>query len=348
MKTTPLYPWHSQHAAKMGEFAGYALPLWYQSALSEHQAVREKAGLFDVSHMGEFRIEGQEALAFLEWATPNRVAALKPGRGHYSMLLNSKGGVVDDIYIFRRGESYQMVVNAARREADWEHLNSLAPDFAVTLQDVSDSRALLALQGPDSARILASLSPLNPASFRKNSLAESEILGVAAGISRTGYTGADGFELTVPPAAALTVWEGLVAAGAAPAGLAARDSLRLEAGYALYGHELDESTSPLCTPYAWVIKEKDFLGRTALDSTCPQKLVGIQLSKGIPRAGMAVTVGEKTVGQVSSGGFAPSLGYGVALAWLEAEYCDLGTSLTVAGKPGQVVALPFYGGKNEI
>ena len=329
----------------MGEFAGYALPLWYQSALSEHRAVREKAGLFDASHMGEFRIAGQGALAFLEWATPNRVAGLKPGRGHYSMLLNSEGGVVDDIYLFCRGESYQMVVNAARREADWQHLNSLAQNFAVSLQDLSDSRALLALQGPDSARILASLSPLNLTSFRKNSLAESEVLGVPAGISRTGYTGEDGFELTVPPEAALTVWEGLVAAGATPGGLAARDSLRLEAGYALYGHELDQTKNPLCTPYAWVIKEKDFLGRAALDPSCPKRLVGIQLSKGIPRAGMAVTVGETTVGQVSSGGYAPSLGYGVALAWLEAEYCSLGTSLAVAGKPGRLVALPFYGGK---
>jgi aminomethyltransferase len=277
MKTTPLYQAHLRHGGRMVAFAGYALPLQYTSIVEEHLAVRRKAGLFDVSHMGEFLIRGEEALPFLQWATVNDVGKLKVGRAQYSMLPSEKGGVVDDIYLYRLGEAvYLMVVNAANIAKDLDHLKALTRGFRVEVEDVSEATALLALQGPEAAAILQSLTGADLSARRKNDVFEAQVAGRPARLARTGYTGEDGFELFLAPEDAEAVFEALLAAGARPCGLGARDTLRLEAGFPLYGHELTEATNPLCTPWAWVVKrEKDFLGKEAmLASPWPGKACG--------------------------------------------------------------------------
>jgi len=322
MKKTPLYQAHLRHGGRMVAFADYVLPLQYTSIVEEHLAVRREAGLFDVSHMGEFLIRGEEALPFLQWATVNDVGRLKVGRAQYSMLPHERGGVVDDIYLYRLGEAaYLMVVNAANIAKDFAHLKALAQGFQVELEDLSEATALLALQGPKAARILQGLTEADLASRKKNEVFEAEVAGRPARLARTGYTGEDGFEIFLAPEDAEAVFEALVAAGARPAGLGARDTLRLEAGFPLYGHELTEETNPLCTPWAWVVKrEKDFLGKEAmLSGACREKLVGLVLETGIPREGYAVLSEKGPVGRVTSGGYSPLLEKGIALAYVEKE-----------------------------
>ncbi len=294
MKKTPLYQAHLRHGGRMVAFAGYALPLQYTSIVEEHLAVRREAGLFDVSHMGEFLIQGPEALAFLQWATANDAGRLRVGRAQYSMLPNGKGGVVDDVYLYRLGEeAYLMVVNAANIAKDFAHLSALAQGFRVELKDLSEETALLALQGPKAAGILQGLTGADLSSRKKNDVFQAEVAERPARLARTGYTGEDGFEIFLAPEDAEAVFEALLQAGARPSGLGARDTLRLEAGFPLYGHELTEETNPLCTPWAWVVKkEKDFLGREAMvQGVCQEKLLGLVLETGIPREGYPVLSG---------------------------------------------------------
>ncbi|MFD3005098.1 glycine cleavage system aminomethyltransferase GcvT [Thermus tengchongensis] len=322
MKKTPLYEAHLRHGGRMVEFAGYALPVQYTSIREEHLSVRRGAGLFDVSHMGEFLIRGPEALAFLQWATANDAAKLKVGRAQYSMLPNARGGVVDDIYLYRLAEEeYLMVVNAANIAKDWAHLKKLSQGFAVELADISEETALLALQGPKAASLLQGLTDTDLSQKRKNDVFTAQVAGRPARLARTGYTGEDGFELFLAPEDAEAVFEALLAAGATPAGLGARDTLRLEAGFPLYGHELTDDTNPLCTPWAWVVKkEKEFHGKEAmLARPCAEKLVGLVLEAGIPREGYRVYSGDRAVGRVTSGGYSPLLEKGIALAYVEKE-----------------------------
>ncbi|MFN3179065.1 MAG: glycine cleavage system aminomethyltransferase GcvT [Thermus sp.] len=325
MKKTPLYPAHLRHGGRMVEFAGYALPLQYTSIVEEHLAVRRGAGLFDVSHMGEFLIRGVEALAFLQWATANDAAKLKVGRAQYSMLPNPRGGVVDDIYLYRIAEEeYLMVVNAANIAKDWAHLKELSRGYSVELTDLSEETALLALQGPQAASLLQGLTEADLSLTKKNQVFGARVAGRPARLARTGYTGEDGFELFLAPEDAEAVFEALLEAGATPAGLGARDTLRLEAGFPLYGHELTEDTNPLCTPWAWVVKrEKDFLGKEAmLAAPCAEKLIGLVLETGIPREGYRVYSGDREVGRVTSGGYSPLLEKGIALAYVEKEAAE--------------------------
>ncbi|TBH21414.1 glycine cleavage system aminomethyltransferase GcvT [Thermus thermamylovorans] len=322
MKKTPLYEAHLRHGGRLVGFAGYALPVQYASIREEHLSVRRGVGLFDVSHMGEFLVQGPEAQAFLQWATANDAARLKVGRAQYSMLPNAQGGVVDDIYLYRLGEeAYLMVVNAANIAKDLAHLQGLARGFRAELQDVSEATALLALQGPKAAELLQGLTDTDLATKRKNDVWEAQVAGRPARLARTGYTGEDGFELFLAPEDAEPVFETLLEAGATPCGLGARDTLRLEAGFPLYGHELTDATNPLCTPWAWVVKrEKDFYGKGALlASPCQEKLVGLVLETGIPREGYPVLSGEERVGRVTSGGFSPLLEKGIALAYVGQE-----------------------------
>ena len=322
MKETPLYQAHLRHGGRMVEFAGYALPLQYTSIVEEHLFVRREAGLFDVSHMGEFLIRGPGALAFLQWATVNDAARLKVGRAQYSMLPNAQGGVVDDIYLYRLAEEeYLMVVNAANIAKDFAHLKELARGFAVELTDVSEETALLALQGPKAASLLQGLTEADLSQRKKNDVFAARVAGRPARLARTGYTGEDGFELFLAPGDAEEVFEALLAAGARPAGLGARDTLRLEAGFPLYGHELTDATNPLCTPWAWVVKrEKEYYGKEAMLATpCADKLIGLVLEVGIPREGYGVYSGDRAVGRVTSGGYSPLLEKGIALAYVEKE-----------------------------
>ncbi|WP_114312096.1 glycine cleavage system aminomethyltransferase GcvT [Thermus caldifontis] len=322
MKETPLYQAHLRHGGRMVEFAGYALPLQYTSIVEEHLFVRRGAGLFDVSHMGEFLIRGPGALAFLQWATVNDTARLKVGRAQYSMLANAQGGVVDDVYLYRLAEEeYLMVVNAANIAKDFAHLQELARGYSVELTDVSEETALLALQGPKAASLLQGLTDADLSQRKKNDVFRAQVAGRPARLARTGYTGEDGFELFLAPGDAEVVFEALLAAGAKPAGLGARDTLRLEAGFPLYGHELTDAVNPLCTPWAWVVKrEKDFHGKEAMLATpCADKLIGLVLEVGIPREGYRVYSGDRAVGWVTSGGYSPLLEKGIALAYVEKE-----------------------------
>ncbi len=324
----------------MVPFAGYEMPIQYTSITSEHLAVRGLAGMFDVSHMGEFWIRGPGALAFLQFATLNDVSKLKVGRAQYSMLPNQRGGLVDDIYIYRTGESeYLMVVNAANIEKDWIHLHSLVGGFEVQLQNASDFFALIAIQGPHAVAVLQKLSDTDLISRKKNDTFMGKVLGKWVRFARTGYTGEDGYEVFVAPDEARTVWDALLEADVTPCGLGARDTLRLEAGFPLYGHELTDETSPLCTPFSWVVKShKEFHGKQALlESPCERNLVGLQVEGGVPREGYRVLKEGREAGLLTSGTHSPILKKGIGMAFVEAGLAGVGTALEVEIR-GRMVA----------
>ncbi len=333
----------------MVEFAGFAMPLHYGSIKAEHLAVRQGVGVFDVSHMGEFWVVGDEALPFLEYATTNRAGRLKQGRAQYTMLPNVEGGVVDDAYLYLPDPGrYLMVVNAANVAKDYRHLTALLPGYDAQVYDASEETALLAVQGPKTVELLSGLTDADLERPKKNAVFRAEVAGRPAILARTGYTGEDGFEVFLTPEDAPGVFQALVEAGATPAGLGARDTLRLEMGYPLYGHELTDATNPLCTPYAWVIKPKEppFLGQERMQAApCRERLVGLWMESGIPREGYPVEKDGRPVGRVTSGGISPVLGRGIALAWVEAGLAEEGTGLEVVIRgrrhPARVHALPF-------
>ena len=348
MKTTALHAAHRRLGAKMVPFAGYEMPIQYTSIVAEHLAVRQAAGLFDVSHMGQFWVRGPQALALLQFITVNDLGKLKVGRAQYSMLPNDRGGLLDDIYVYRAAETeYLVVVNAANRDRDWEHLVQQSAGYDLNWQDQSDQTALLALQGPQAAALLQTLTHLDLAQVRKNDTLTAQLGSWQVRLARTGYTGEDGFEIFVAAGEAEALWEALLQAGALPCGLGARDTLRLEAGYPLYGHELGQETNPLCTHLAWAVKlTKEFYGKQALlTASCSQNLVGLRLEQGIPREGYAVLHQGRVVGRVTSGTQSPSLKKGIALAYVDQEWAVQGAPLAVEirgqAQPATVVPLPF-------
>jgi len=354
---TPLYDEHLKAGGRMVDFAGWQLPVRYTYVIAEHRAVRRAAGLFDVSHMGEIRFRGPGAKAFLQYLTPNDVAKLKPGRAHYSGLLSERGTYLDDVLLYMLAEDdYLMVVNAANREQDvaWirghEH-----PDC--TIEDQSDDFALLALQGPKAAAILARHTPLDLGAIRYYRFARGTVCGEEAIVSRTGYTGEDGFELYLAPPSAPVVWRTLLADGEGdglvPAGLGARDTLRLEAGMALYGHEIDQRRTPYEAGLGWVVKlgKGDFIGRQALveqrQRGVEERLVGFEIKgKGIARPGCRVIAGGRPVGTVASGTWSPTLERAIGTTYVPAALAEPGTALGVEVRnrllEAAVVPLPFY------
>jgi aminomethyltransferase len=345
----------------MVDFAGWEMPVQYAGVIDEHRAVRTAAGLFDVSHMGEVRVSGAGAEAFLQRLTPNDVAKLVPGRAHYSGLLNERGTYLDDILVYRlAADDFLVVVNASNAARDAAWIADKARDEAeVEVVNQSDDYALLALQGPSALAILAPLAsiPGSPAGdiskLKYYGFAQGTVDGVPALISRTGYTGEDGFELYVAPADAPAVWRRLLAGGALPAGLGARDTLRLEAAMALYGHEIDDTTTPFEAGLDWVVKldKGEFLGRDALRARkaagVDRKLVGFEIAgRGIARQGhLVVSEGEK-VGEVTSGTWSPTFEKALGLAYVPPALAAAGTPLTldVRGKTlaAKVVDTPFY------
>jgi aminomethyltransferase len=373
-RRTPLYDCHLELGARMVGFAGWEMPVQYAGVIEEHRAVRGAAGLFDVSHMGEVRVRGAAAESCLQRLTPNDVAALAPGRAHYSGLLTERGTYVDDLLIYRlAADDFLVVVNAANAASDlaWvrEHAmedlpapagSAAAAAAAVPeIADESDRFALLALQGPQALAILEPLARPAPevAGLRYYGFLQGEVAGVPAIISRTGYTGEDGFELYLEPERAPEVWRRLLAAGAprglVPAGLGARDTLRLEAAMALYGHEIDLGTTPLEAGLSWVVKlgKGDFLGRDALaaqrERGVGRTLVGFAVSgRGIARQGHAVLADGKAVGEVTSGTWSPTLERAIGMAYVPPALAAPGTplGLDVRGKTlaAEVVGLPFY------
>ena len=349
LKRTPLHAAHLRAGARMVPFGGWDMPVQYAGLKAEHQAVRENVGMFDVSHMGQFRFRGPGALDFLQHVTPNDVSKLKPGRAHYNWLPAEEGGLVDDIYIYQAGEQdYLMVVNAGNIAKDWAHLQALAAGYDVQMTDESDDWVLIAVQGPKAAATLNEFTDADLLTAKRNSFFPGRLLDHDVFFARTGYTGEDGFEVFVKAPEGEALWDALLASGIAPAGLGARDTLRLEAGFPLYGHEFSENIHPLSSTYAWVVKDKPYLGRTKMDEAPRQKLIGLKLDKIPVREGYPVMLGGENVGVVTSGSTSPTLGHPIAMALVDVDAADASAfEVEVRGKrhPAERTELPFYKAK---
>ncbi|HIU18547.1 MAG TPA: glycine cleavage system aminomethyltransferase GcvT [Candidatus Limiplasma stercoravium] len=355
---TPLYQKHVLHGGRMVPFAGYWLPVQYEGVVAEHMAVRTNVGLFDVSHMGEVRFAGPDALKNIQNLLCNDYANLAVGRVRYSPMLNERGGVVDDVLVYRLGqEEYLMVVNAANRHKDVRHiLANAAGDVAV--EDISDSLCQLALQGPRAEELLGGVTGPQCLPARYYSFVDGvDVGGVRCLVSRTGYTGEDGFELYAQAREGEKLFDVLVEAGRpfgmSLCGLGCRDTLRLEAAMPLYGHEMDDAVSPLETGLGAYVKmdKPAFIGREALAGAAPQRTrVGLRMvGRGIAREGFPVSLDGRGVGHVTSGTHCPFVGAPVAMALVETACAQPGQTLEVEvrGKPveAQVVPLPFYSRK---
>lgn len=355
---TPLHDVHTELGGRMVPFAGYAMPVQYPGGIrAEHAAVRTAAGLFDVSHMGEFTVRGPQAGDFVQYMTVNDVTRVAVGQAQYSALCNERGTILDDLLVYRFEDRIVLVVNASNREKDWLWLTDHAARFDVDLADDSDDIALIALQGPASEAILAPLTGVDLAALGYYRFAQGGVAGTEAVVSRTGYTGEDGFELYLPAHDAAGVWRALSEAGQphglVPAGLGARDSLRLEMGYALYGNDLDEEHTALESGLAWIVKldAGEFIGRGSLaaqkERGVARRLTGIRLTqRGFPRPGYPLVHNGEDVGTVTSGVASPSLGYGVALGYLTVDAARPGTEVGVRIRDrviaGQTGRPPFY------
>ena len=356
LKRTPLYDIHVALGAKIVPFAGFEMPVQYPSGITaEHKAVREKAGLFDVSHMGEFIVRGPQAVEFVNYVTTNDVAALAPGQAQYSTILREDGTIVDDCLVYRFDDRVLIVVNGSNIDKDFAHISRFVGKFNATLEDISDTIALLALQGPDAARILQRHTDTDLAKIRYYEFVTGKVAGVdKVYISRTGYTGEDGFELYFPGENAPKIWKALTTSGEViPAGLGARDSLRLEMGMALYGNDLDDTTTPLEASLGWLVKMKkgDFVGRDALAKQkadgLKRKLVGFTTAeRSFPRHGYQVFANGKPSGEVRSGTMSPTLGIPIGTAYVPPESAAEGSPLEIEirGKriPATVEKMPFY------
>jgi aminomethyltransferase len=359
LRKTALNDVHRESGARMVPFGGWDMPVEYSGLIAEHNAVRTAAGLFDVSHMGQFEVEGEGALAFLQRVTANNVAKLVDGQAQYSALPMATGCPVDDIIVYRRSERrFLVVVNAANIQKDWQWLLAQQP-AGCGLHDLSDQFALLALQGPKAAAILQGLTPIDLSTVAFYHFAEGRVGGAEAIVARTGYTGEDGFEVFVAPEAAPALWRAIVGAGGfqglLPAGLGARDTLRLEARMMLYGNDMDETTSLIEAGLGWIVSldeaKGEFNGRAALAEHkakgAPRKLVGFEMvERGIPRHGYPVVLDGEVVSAVTSGTFAPFLQKSIGLAYLPAARAAVGTELAIdiRGRrtAARVVATPFY------
>jgi len=350
---TPLYDEHVALGGKMVPFAGYALPVQYlQGALKEYTAVREgEAGIFDITHMGQVRIIGKDALPFLQYVTTNNVAKLVDGQVQYSALLNEHGTFIDDITTYKiSDDAYYLCINAANRHKDVAHLKAQANSFDVTVLDDSDETTLLALQGAKAQAALQTLVDFDLNSIGYYRFARGRIGDAGGIVSRTGYTGEDGFEIYIPNAIAVDVWKKLLEHGALPIGLAARDMLRTEMGYALYGHEISDAVTPVEAKLMWITKldKGDFIGSAAVVARkaagAKQRLIALKLTeRGIPREHYKVFVDGVESGEVTSGMYSPIAG-GVALAYVEPHHAEAGTvTIEIRGKQvaAERTALPF-------
>jgi len=356
LQHTPFHPFHVRLGAKMVPFAGFEMPLQYADGISaEHETVRTAVGVFDVSHMGEFEVTGADRNAFVNRITCNDVGALEAGQAQYSALLDADGHFVDDCLVYRFDDKLMLVVNASNIAKDWEHIVTKKTGD-VRLKDISSDVALLAVQGPGSEALLASLTTTDLSRMGYYRFDVGTIAGVECFISRTGYTGEDGFELYFRPKHAETVWSALVGAGrAVPVGLGARDSLRLEAGLALYGNDIDETINPYEARLGWIVKldkGAPFTGKAALQRIkakgATRKLVGFTCAQkgGFPRPGMDVYLNGHKVDVVRSGGFSPTLKQAIGTTYLPTHSLAPGTAfeVEVRGKrvPVTVATMPFY------
>lgn len=359
LKRTPLFEVYAKYGAKTIDFGGWELPVQFSSIKEEHEAVRTKAGLFDVSHMGEIEVKGTDSLNFLQKVLTNDVSKIKDGGAQYTAMCYENGGTVDDLLVYRKGENdYLLVVNAANIEKDFGWLTS--HQFGdVKLENISDETAQLALQGPLAEKVLqklttTALSEIKFFKFQDN----VDLKGVKALVSRTGYTGEDGFEIYCPSEDAVMLWDLILAAGkeegVIPCGLGARDTLRFEATLPLYGQELSKDITPIEAGIGFAVKtdkEVEFIGQKVLkeqkEKGTFRKLVGIEMiDKGIPRHGYPVYVGEELVGEVTTGTQSPTLKKNIGLVLMKREYADIGTEVEVQVRKkrlkAKVVKTPFY------
>ncbi|MGW4222050.1 glycine cleavage system aminomethyltransferase GcvT [Streptomyces bauhiniae] len=362
-RRTALDAVHRSLGATMTDFAGWDMPLRYGSERDEHQAVRTRAGLFDLSHMGEITVTGPEAAALLNYALVGDLASVGVGRARYTMICRADGGILDDLIVYRLAEhEYMVVANASNAQVVLDALTERAAGFDAEVRDDRDAYALLAVQGPESPGILKAVTDADLDGLKYYAGLPGTVAGVPALIARTGYTGEDGFELFVKPEHAPQLWEALLEAGSAaglvPCGLSCRDTLRLEAGMPLYGHELTTELTPFDAGLGRVVKfgkEGDFVGREALTKAAeraeaqpPRVLVGlIAEGRRVPRAGYAVVADGNVIGEVTSGAPSPTLGKPLAIAYVDAAHAapgstGVGVDIRGSHEPYEVVALPFY------
>ncbi|MCX8019810.1 MAG: glycine cleavage system aminomethyltransferase GcvT [Chitinophagaceae bacterium] len=367
MKTTPFYEKHIALGARMIEFAGYKMPVYYSGIQEEHLAVRKNAGVFDVSHMGEFILKGPQALPLIQWLTCNDVARLKKGQAQYNCFINEKGGIKDDliVYCLEENNAYLLVVNAANIEKnrnwieEWNNPERGIIQEKAEFHDISERTCLLAVQGPNAAKIIQPLTDMDILNLKYYTFVKGVFAGVKnVLISATGYTGAGGVEIYFENQdhAAEKIWEALFSAGRdaglKPAGLGARDTLRLEMGYCLYGNDIDESTTPLEAGLGWIVKlNKNFIGKDILEKQkhegITQKLIGFELlHKGIPRQGYEIADREgNIIGRVTSGSQSPMLNKAIGLGYVPAAFANIGNEIFIRIRdksiPALVSKIPF-------
>lgn len=336
LRETPLAACHASLGARMTPFAGWQMPVQYSSILQEVSAVRTRAGVFDISHMGRVIVRGGGASSLLQYITTNDVEALQPGTGQYSLMPNPEGGIKDDIIVYRlASDAFLVVLNASNTTKDLEWMQAYAGQ-AVRLEDHTADTVMIAVQGPEAPSLVASIWGEDLLAVKRFAFIVRRIAGEDAFFCRTGYTGEDGFELIVPASAGRDVWDGLVERGAVPCGLGARDVLRIEAGYPLYGHEISEETSPVEAGLMWVVKldKGPFIGREPIlevrSGTLRRRLMGLRVQhRVVPRQGYTLFVGESSVGAVTSGAYSPTAGHSVGMAYVDHPYDRTGSLVEI-------------------
>ncbi len=357
---TPLFQLAVELKARLTSFGGWEMPVQFTGIGREHEAVRTSAGMFDISHMGKFAMKGKQLVSQLQYLVPSDLSRLQPGQAQYSVLLNSEAGIIDDIIFYYQGQDNtgeqrgMMIVNAATSGKDKAWLLEKLDPEQVQLQDLSSERVLIAVQGPQAVAALQPLVQEDLTQVKPFGHLEATLLDQPGFIARTGYTGEDGFEVMVDPVVGVELWRSLLKAGVIPCGLGARDTLRLEAAMALYGQDIDETTTPLEAAMGWLVHldtKGDFIGRSVLEQQkstgVSRRLVGLQMqSRNIARHGYQVLSAGKVVGEITSGTLSPTLGYPVSLAYVPTQLSQVGQNLEVEirGKayPAIVVKKPFY------
>lgn len=363
---SPLYELAQELKARLTSFGGWEMPVQFVGILQEHEAVRSAAGMFDISHMGKFILQGKNLISQLQYLVPSDLNRLQQGTAQYTVLLNPQAGIIDDIIFYYQGEDSTgeqrgvMIVNAATTYKDRAWLLQHLDQNQVKFQDISPEKVLIAVQGPKASSVLQSFVQEDLTPVKAFGHLEATVLGKPGFIARTGYTGEDGFEVMVDPDVGLELWRSLVKAGVIPAGLGARDTLRLEAAMALYGQDIDDTTTPLEAGLGWLVHldtKGDFIGRSILErqkaAGVQRRLVGLQLQgRNIARHGYQILSQGVVVGEVTSGTLSPTLGYPIALAYVPTELATVSQELEVVirGKayPAVVVKRPFYRSKNRV
>ncbi|HHP7245827.1 MAG TPA: glycine cleavage system aminomethyltransferase GcvT [Elainellaceae cyanobacterium] len=360
LSQTPLYPLHIKLQARMTPFSGWEMPVQYSGIRPEHDAVRQTAGMFDISHMGKFHLTGKAVIDQLQTLVPSNLSRLTPGEAQYTVLANSDGGIIDDLIIYYQGTSatggqnVMVIVNAATTEKDRDWMLKHLDRDQIEFQDLSSQKVLIAVQGPESVAKLQSLVDEDLSTVGRFGHLAGTVLGQPAFLARTGYTGEDGFEVMVDPEVGQDLWRSLLSAGVTPCGLGARDTLRLEAAMALYGQDIDDTTTPIEAGLSWLVHldgTEDFIGRSVIEHQKQEgptrRLVGLQMQgRNIARHGYPVVYEGDRIGEVTSGTLSPTLGYPIALAYVPTKLSKVGQELGVEirGKtyPCSVVKRPFY------